>query len=314
MSEREMSNARDDPAVVFFVMLGAFSAAALRAYLDAGGQIRAVCLPTAAPAGIVRGAWRPLPSSRWSSTHTLLPSAAPSSVLALATERGIPAYEIADTRDHATLVLFASLRATVACVACWPKRIPASLRAAFPLGMLNLHPSLLPLHRGPDPLFWTLHYGDPTAGITIHLMDDSIDTGPILAQRAVELQDGLTGLELDIRCAAAGGQLLASTVRELAAGRCQMRPQDRDAGGYEPAPQPSDFIVTGERSARWVFNFVRAAQYWGGPVIVECDGDRKPVRDALSYDPYATLEVPCRQLGSELLLRCQPGVVRMSVA
>jgi methionyl-tRNA formyltransferase len=297
-------------------MLSPFAAAALRAYLDAGGRVGAVCLPDAAPySGSTRRPWHLLRlPTRWSSTLPMASPAGLPSVLALAAEREISAFAIADMRDSATLALLESLRAETACVACWPRRIQRSVRARFPQGILNLHPSLLPVHRGPAPLFWTLRHGDATAGVTIHVLDDAVDAGPILAQCSVELLDGVTGFDLETRCASVGGQLLATTVRDVAAGRARPRAQEPDSGSYEPLPQPSDFVVTGDHSARWAYNFIRAAPYWGGPIILECGGASFPISNALSYDLAATLDRPSYLLGAELLVRCQPGVVRVALA
>jgi methionyl-tRNA formyltransferase len=173
---------------------------------------------------------------------------------------------------------------------------------------------LLPVHRGPAPLFWTLRHGDGRAGITVHLMDDTMDSGPILAQRQVELEDGTSGLELETHCAEVGGELLARCVLDLAGGRLQSRPQEPGAGSYEPWPQASDFVATNAGSARWAYNFMRGAAYWGGPIVMDCAGTRFTVREALGYALDGDCEeVWCRQ-GDEVLVRCRPGVLRVLIA
>ena len=70
-------------------------------------------------------------------------------------------------------------------VACFSRKLPASVLRLPRLGCLNVHPSLLPAHRGPDPLFWIYHDGDETGGVTIHLMDEGFDTGPIVLRETV---------------------------------------------------------------------------------------------------------------------------------
>jgi hypothetical protein len=72
-------------------------------------------------------------------------------------------------------------------------RLPPEVLALPRLGVLNVHPSALPRYRGPAPLLWAIRNGDPTFGMTIHRMDDGLDTGPILAQRDdVPLPDDAT--------------------------------------------------------------------------------------------------------------------------
>src|SRR6185312_10369836 len=103
-------------------------------------------------------------------------------------------------------------------VACFSRRLPGTLLRLPRLGCLNVHPSLLPAHRGPDPLFWIFHDGDETGGVTIHLMDEGFDTGPIVLQENVALSDDTTEAVLDLVCARRGGELLAEALFELAAG------------------------------------------------------------------------------------------------
>ncbi len=69
----------------------------------------------------------------------------------------------------------------------FPWKIPAEALAVPPLGWLNGHPSLLPRHRGPVPVAWAIRAGEKEIGISFHRMDAELDTGPVLAQKAVPL-------------------------------------------------------------------------------------------------------------------------------
>ena len=89
----------------------------------------------------------------------------------------------------------------------YPWLLPPEVLAIPPLGVLNGHPSLLPRWRGPFPLAWAIREGDPELGMTFHLMDESFDTGPILAQGTAPmpaeyewdtLQPCLAGLAQDL--------------------------------------------------------------------------------------------------------------------
>ncbi|MBT8226984.1 MAG: hypothetical protein HKP61_13325 [Dactylosporangium sp.] len=64
----------------------------------------------------------------------------------------------------------------------FPWWLPPELLRLPRYGVVNLHPSLLPRHRGPIPVHWAIRAGDPTTGVTAHLMNEGFDTGPILAQ------------------------------------------------------------------------------------------------------------------------------------
>ena len=74
---------------------------------------------------------------------------------------------------------------------CWafPWKLPQAALDVAPLGSVNLHPALLPRHRGPIPLSWALREGDGRFGVTWHRMDAELDTGRILAQGSIPIDD-----------------------------------------------------------------------------------------------------------------------------
>ena len=83
--------------------------------------------------------------------------------------------------------LLASVEPDLVTCMGFPWKVPADALAVPRLGWLNGHPSLLPNHRGPVPVAWAVRHGDPEYGITFHRMDAEFDTGPIYAQRRVEM-------------------------------------------------------------------------------------------------------------------------------
>ena len=103
---------------------------------------------------------------------------------------------------------------------CWgfPWKIPQAALDAPRLGSINLHPALLPRHRGPIPLAWALREGDPAWGITWHRMDAELDTGNVLAQTTVPIEDGDVDVaEFGPRLIGAGLDLLPRVLERVAA-------------------------------------------------------------------------------------------------
>ncbi len=90
--------------------------------------------------------------------------------------------------------------------------------SAPPKGWLNYHSALLPRHRGRQPLFWALLAGEPEVGVTVHLMDAGLDSGPILAQAMVPVAPGDSLDDLYRKTIAVGPPLLARLTRELLTG------------------------------------------------------------------------------------------------
>src|SRR5262245_34391311 len=134
--------------VLFLGMTNDTSATLLEALLDAGLDVCGVLIASqradAPPIAEVAPMHMPSP----------LPIANPflaRTIVQIAWERGVPVFEIGRPAAETTLARLAALCPDVACVACFPRRIPAPLLALPPLGFLNMHPALLPAHRGPAP-------------------------------------------------------------------------------------------------------------------------------------------------------------------
>lgn len=153
-----------------------------------------------------------------------------------------------------------SLLKHVDLVACWgyPHKVPAEVLTLPRLGCVNMHPSLLPRHRGRIPLAWALRENDRVWGVTWHRMDESFDTGPVLAQDCVWIEDD----DVDVHEieAKVGGHALALLPDVLE------RVIDRDPGdpqqgtpSYAPRFSNDDYARVDWRStARYVHNQARA--------------------------------------------------------
>lgn len=297
-----MSALGRQPRVVFFGMRCAFSASPLAALLAAGCDVRALVLP----------------GKPGSASTIVAPAAGPaeSGIVALARTAGLPIVELGDLRHAASHAAIADHRPHLIAAACFPWRLPAALRAMPILGCLNVHPSLLPAGRGPEPVFWTLRRGERRSGTTIHLMDGGLDTGPIVARSFVEVEDGVRAPELELRLARLGGELLLAAIRALAAGEAVFTPQDPALATAAPIPTDADFLVPTNLPARWAFNFVRGVAPLGGPLelVVLATGERLQLRDALDYAPDGALDQPVVRDGDELRARFKPGIARFALA
>jgi methionyl-tRNA formyltransferase len=213
---------------------------------------------------------------------------------------------ISDLLHPQTATALAGLEADVACVACFPRRIPEAILHLPRLGFLNLHPSLLPAYRGPSPLFWQLRDGAPT-GVTIHYMDEAFDTGPIAAQQAVELPDGIGGPEADRLLTGVGIELLRGVLSDLAEGIARRQPQPA-GGSYQGRPQDEDFALSTAWPARRAFNFMRGTADWGRPYVVSVAGESLRLVEAYAYNELE-LGRPSVRHGRNILIRFNPGIL-----
>lgn len=294
--------------ILFFGLPAGVSAQALHGLLSDGRDVAGVVVPAAAVPHL--GPQPALPVARLaphvSAALPLHDSAELSDTLAVAWAAGLPVLAVRDFEHPQTLAALAGLGADVAVVACFTRRIPATVLRLPRLGFLNLHPSLLPAYRGPSPLFWQLRDG-ATTGVTIHYLDEQLDTGDIAAQMAVPLPDGLTGPEADRRLTAAGLELLRGVLYDLARGVVQRRPQP-PGGSYQGRPRPEDFALSTDWPARRAFNFMRGTAEWGIPYTVALANDTVRLAVADSYNDLE-LDRPSVRHGRNILIRFNPGIL-----
>jgi methionyl-tRNA formyltransferase len=125
-------------------------------------------------------------------------------------------------------------------------------------GALNLHGSLLPRYRGRCPVNWVLIHGERETGVTLHYMEVKPDRGDIVAQRAVPIANDDTALTLNRKLGEAARLLVRKTWPELVAGTAPRVPQDHARASYFGGRRPEDGRIAWERSARAVYDLVRA--------------------------------------------------------
>ena len=231
------------------------------------------------------------------------------SILHLAWSKGVPLYAVNRIKAPETAGVIRTLGPHVGCVACFPRRVPPLLLKASRRGFLNVHPSLLPDYRGPSPLFWQFRAGEQRTGVTVHWMDAEFDTGPIAAQRAIPMPDGITETDATAMMARTGAQLLTQVLERVADGEIPYHKQ-APGGSSQPYPQEADFSIDLDWSAQRIYNFMRATAIWGNPFTVEVDGETYRLTEAISWSPYGQLGQAMSMEGSnQVLLQCNPGVV-----
>lgn len=299
--------------VLFWGTTSAFSIPPLRALLAAGIDVCGVILPGSESSRRDQASMQPLLPPRVESMLPVLNPFVQQTIAHLAWERSIPVFEARRLGDAATLSLLADLQPDVACVACFPWRIPQTVLALPRFGFLNVHPSLLPAYRGPAPLFWTFRNGDTQTGVTIHWMNESFDAGDITLQAPVELPDGVSGPEADHLCATLGGRLLVESLQRLAQGALSRRAQPQGGSAYS-WPTLDDFTLSANWTARRAFNFMRGTAEWGEWYRIETAAGPVTASTALSFRPNDVLDRPVAWYDDEAEIQFTPGVVRVRLA
>jgi methionyl-tRNA formyltransferase len=142
--------------------------------------------------------------------------------------------------------------------------LPKALLEVPPRGCVNLHASLLPSYRGAAPIQWSVIRGDERTGVTTMLMDEGMDTGPMLLQEAVEIKSEERAGALADRLSEIGASLLCRTVGALERGELTPVPQDSARATYAPILKKHNGRITWDRPAREIVNLVRGTDPWPG--------------------------------------------------
>lgn len=149
-------------------------------------------------------------------------------------------------------------------VAAYGQILRPQVLALPPHGCINVHASLLPRWRGAAPVQAAIRAGDAQSGVTIMKMDEGLDTGPILAQRSVPIEENDTGGSLSAKLSHLGAQLLIETLPLYLSGELQPRPQDDSCATYAPLLKKEDGRLDFSRPAAELARCVRAFHPWPG--------------------------------------------------
>ncbi len=179
------------------------------------------------------------------------------SVEELARDHGIPVH-LTDRVGAETIDLVKRAEPDVIVVNSWYTRMPAELYDLPPHGTLNLHDSLLPKFTGFSPVLWALISGESEFGLTVHRMDDGLDTGDILIQHSLPIGPADTGTELVMRGMGLIPGALRDALTALESGTAVWRPQNKAERTYFHKRSERDSLIDWSWPAEDLERFVRA--------------------------------------------------------
>ncbi|MGB3715122.1 MAG: formyltransferase family protein [Candidatus Promineifilaceae bacterium] len=207
------------------------------------------------------------------------------SILQTASALEIPLIPIIGNEMAGLRNAISTFQPDIACVACFPLRLPANILDSVEHGFINFHPSMLPFHRGPAPLFWIFRSANQEAsGVTVHLVDEGLDTGDIVLQQEVEFATGISGFTADRMTGEIGGALLAKAAIGLWTGTNEPNPQP-PGGNYDPWPVDSDFRIAISWNPRRAYNFMRGTAHWQRSYPIDVGEETIELTEAIAYRP-----------------------------
>jgi methionyl-tRNA formyltransferase len=217
----------------------------------------------------------------------------PTPVATFASEAGLAVWKPDQLGDAEIVADLAELEADAYVVVAYGKFLPDDVLSIPRLGVLNLHPSMIPKHRGPSPVATAILEGDEWTGVTMMLLDSGMDTGPVLVQSdpvPVTVRD--TQATLTERLFEIGAALLPPTLEAYANGEITPTPQDNSQATTSRLLKREDGRIDWNNSAIEIHRQARAFDPWPG-TFTTWNGQNLKVFSALigPKDPLSPGEV-----------------------
>lgn len=228
----------------------------------------------------------------------------------LSRQRGIPFYKITEQElKTSTLDLFKQIKPDVVFMCGFTYRIPQELFSIPASGFFNIHFSMLPAYRGPDPVFWQIRNGEQTGGISIHKVEASFDSGDVVARQEIPFIQGENWGICDGRYSAAVFNTLIPLINKIIQGE-QILPLNplTVSESYFSKPAVQDFIIQWETStAAEIENLVNACNPLAGGALTFLNN--QPVRILETGTVYTQDEIPEAAPGTIILSDAHNGIM-----
>ncbi len=192
-------------------------------------------------------------------------------------------------------------------MSCYSKRLPSQIIRFPTLGCYNLHPSLLPYYRGPEPIFWQMKDA-AEMGVTWHHVVNDFDAGDICKQKKVLLDEGTSYNEINQQLAEAGAELMLDVLFECSSETQVSMAQNSKLASYHHYPQQTDFSLDTRWTAQHAYNFICASRAFGHPYHCRVDGRSYNLLETIDYDNNTSLECVETQ-GDMLYIPFKEGVL-----
>jgi methionyl-tRNA formyltransferase len=177
---------------------------------------------------------------------------------------GLPVFQPERVRQSEAIARLRELTAEAMVVVGYGQIIPQPIIDLAPLGIINVHASLLPKYRGAAPVQWAIVNGETSTGVTTMRIDAGLDTGDMLLKSRAEIEPEETAIELGSRLAIIGADLLVQTLEHLVRGDLIPEKQNSAEASYAPLLKKKDGLIDWRRPAGAIHNRVRGLQPWPG--------------------------------------------------
>lgn len=239
----------------------------------------------------------------------------PCPVALAAKELGLQIFQPERLKEREALEKLKKTGADIYVVAAYGRLIPDEILNLPPKGAVNIHPSLLPLYRGPSPLQSAILEGSSETGVSLMLLDQEMDHGPLLAQIRVPLSPTITTPELEKNLSEVGAKLLVDTLPRYLAGEIKPKPQNHSQATFCKLLKKEDGKINWDEPAEIIARKIRALKPWPGTYTVYQENGKEQllkIHQASIIDGKLKLEIvqPAggRPMSYQDFLRGHPSV------
>lgn len=222
--------------------------------------------------------------------------------LALVTPAGLRSTEAREAID--------AFRPDGLLLVAYGELVPRTMLDAARRPALNVHPSLLPRHRGAAPVPATILAGDVEAGVSLMIMVEQLDAGPLVGQWRLPLTGREQTPELEARLGALAADVVPGTLADWASGSLDPQRQDEDLATYQPSFTRADGWIDWAGSGEAIDRKVRALQPWPG-AWTTVDGRRLHIRRAHAVAGLPGLPIGSLLPGTPLVVACGLGALAL---
>lgn len=208
-----------------------------------------------------------------------------------AQELGMEIHQPSTLRSKEVQDLFSSLAPDIIVVAAYGRFLPTPVLNLPPGGCLNLHPSLLPRHRGPSPVVTSILEGDPATGVSLMRLDEGMDTGPVIASRPYQMAGGETAEWLTEELFRMGSLLLMENLGPWVRGELTATPQIEGDATITRKVERGDGRADWSLSAQELDRRFRAYRPWPG-LYAQWDGKLIKFLDVSAVSGDGDTELP----------------------
>jgi methionyl-tRNA formyltransferase len=223
-----------------------------------------------------------------------------------AMELGLEVYQPLRIRQPEVVEQLKNWQVPVMVVVGYGQILPAAIIDLAPLGIVNIHASLLPKYRGAAPIQWAVANGETVTGVSTMKIDVGLDTGDVLEQDSTAIGKDESAEELSVRLSEMGSRLIVSTLEKLAENSIKPQPQDGQQATVARILTKEDGRIDWRLAAAEVHNRVRGFQPWPGGYTTFRGGLLRVARTSLVNETgFVAGQVEVRK--KQLLVGCGDG-------